>query len=508
MDCRKSYISLAIALILSGCAATGPEQSVDTGTAEAAATVGSEVASKPVAAESAPMDAAAEDAAKVVKPAGEVVEEKVEEVLPAAPPIAEVAPPDITPVVRQIPTEPHTYLIQSVRKTATHPMYNKGSPIGFIVNGVEGEDIVAIRGKPVTFQVDTGVQHDFYITTSSAGWGAGTYTDGVEGQFIYEGTVTFEPAASTPDVLYYQCRNHKMMGGAIYVIDEGEDVAKLKASLSQKASVGGEKRKVAVTEKAVKQKLSYADLVLASNTAKRVRDSGNAEAVATLDSAKREIAAAKSSLAGGQLEQAMTQVDEGLRLVTTASRQITSDSDMAAVDHKAKYEELLSSLQTYENSYERNLARAKEMGQPPKTELNSAEYQALVGDGKRLGASGDHAGAVKKLDKAQTMITSVLTSMLDAQTVVYDKNFETPKEEYDYELARLESYEELIPIAIEQKQPSEQVIKLMDGFVGEAAGIKKEGQDIAAKGDYKLAIMAMQAATSKLQRALRLVGVQ
>ena len=507
MDCRKSYISLAIALILGGCATTAPEQSVDTGRIGAAATVDSEVTSKPAAAESAPMDATAESAAKAVSPAREVVE-KVEEVLPATPPIAEVTPPDTAAVVREIPTEPHTYLIQSVRKTAAHPMYNKGSPMGFSVNGVEGEDIVAIRGKGVTFQVDTGVQHDFYLTTSPAGWGAGTYTEGVEGQFIYQGTVTFEPAASTPDVLYYQCRNHKMMGGAIYVIDEGEDVARLKASLSQKANVGGEARKVTVTEKAVKQKLSYADLVLVSNTAKRVQDSGNTQAVATLDSARREIAAAKSSLAGGQLEQAMTQVDEGLRLVTTASRQITSDSDMAAVDHKAKYEELLNSLQTYENSYERNMARAKKMGQPLKTELNSAEYQALVGDGKRLGASGDHAGAVKKLDKAQTMITSVLTSMLDAQTVVYDKNFETPKEEYEYELARLESYEELIPIAVEQKQPSEQVIKLMDGFVGEAAGIKKEGQDIAAKGDYKLAIMAMQAATSKLQRALRLVGVQ
>jgi len=72
--------------------------------------------------------------------------------------------------------------------------------------------------------------------------------------------------------------------------------------------------------------------------------------------------------------------------------------------------------------------------------------------------------------------------MLHAQTVVYDTNFETPKEEYDYELARVENYEELVPLAIEQKQPSENTLAMIDDFVKKAAQIKSEGQAIAAKG--------------------------
>ena len=49
---------------------------------------------------------------------------------------------------------------------------------------------------------------------------------------------------------------------------------------------------------------------------------------------------------------------------------------------------------------------------------------------------------------------------------------------------------------------------LMNTYVDKANKIKGEGLDIAAKGDYKMAIMAMQAATDNLIRALRSVGVQ
>lgn len=48
---------------------------------------------------------------------------------------------------------------------------------------------------------------------------------------------------------------------------------------------------------------------------------------------------------------------------------------------------------------------------------------------------------------------------------------------------------------------------MIDEMVKKAAQIKSEGQAIAAKGDYKMAILAIQAATSNLQRALRLAGV-
>lgn len=409
----------------------------------------------------------------------------------------------------KLPTDPHTFMVGATDKDESHPYFSKGSRLGFVVNGVQGKELSVVRGETYKFEVDTGVQHDFYLTTSPAGWGAGTYTDGVEGQFIYQGEVVFKPGQATPDLLYYECRNHKYMGGKIYVMNKGDSLAKVKAAVgAEETGANGGQRAAVVTESAVKQKLGYADMVLKSDSSRRIEASGDAEAMGMLKQARQQVESARASLTAGKLEQAMDQVNEGLRLVTSASRSVTSESDMSAVDHKAMYSELVTSLGNYDVSYKRNVDRMKKSGQKPKSVLNEAEYQRLVNEGKALGGKGDYAGANKSLHKAQEMMTVVLTDMLQSQTVVYDKNFETPKEEYEYELARLENYEELIPIAIEQKQPAKAALDMIDELVKKAAQIKREGMDVAAKGDYKMAIMAMDAASSNLQRALRIAGVQ
>ncbi len=494
MKPRFTVLTIAIAAILSGCGSTTTEKKADVTSLE---TSGEPVAVETevkkavvVAPEPAPKAAPVETA-----PVAPVV---------AAPAVAAAPKRDL-----KIPTDPNTFLVTASPKTHAHPSHGQGLETGFDVNGQPGKEVVVTRGGAYKFVVDTGVQHDFYLTTNPAGWGAGTYTDGVEGQFIYQGEVTFNPSKQTPDLLYYQCRNHKYMGGKIYVLDEGEDLAKVKAALVGTTGAAAAKRgsTTVVTEAAVKQKLSYAQMVLGSGSAKRVEASGNQQAISTLNNARGQIGAAKVSLDGGQLQLAMDQVNDGLRLMTAASREITTESEMAGVNHKAKYDELSNSLKTYEGSYKRNSERAAKMNQPMKASLDEAEYNRLVNEGHALADKGDYAAANKSLKKAQGMITAVLTNMLHAQTVTYDKSFETPQEEYEYELARLENYEELVPIAIEQKQPSQRALELIDGFVQKAAKIKDEGKEVAAKGDYKMGIMAMQAATSNLQRALRMAGV-
>jgi len=502
MKSSKVLVAMAVAAVLAGCSAT-PEKNTEQAPAETMKTT-----AQPAVA--APAPASKVEEPKKVAPV--VAEPKVEPA-PAPAPVMTAAPrmePKAEPKRElKIPTDPNTFLITASQKTSEHPSHGKGQAMGFDVNGKPGGDVVVYRGETYKFIVDTGVQHDFYLTTSAAGWGAGTYTNGVEGQFIYQGEVTFKPTSKTPDLLYYQCRNHKFMGGKIYVLDKGEDLAKVKAELASKQASGSKttRRTMAVSESSVKQKLGYAQMVIASGSAKRVEASGNPEAIALLNDARAQIDASKASLAGGALEKAMDQVNEGLRLMTAASRAITSESDMAAVNHKAQYDELKNSLRTYEGSYEKNLERAKKMKQEPAATLDQAAYKKLTDEGDALAAKGDYAAANKSLSKAQQMITSVLTTMLHEQTVTYDKSFETPKEEYEYELARVENYEELIPLAIDQKQPSKQALALIDSFVQKAARIKAEGIDVAAKGDYKMAIMAMQAATSNLQRALRMAGV-
>lgn len=493
-----TVVAIAVTAILTGCSGTAEKQDEVTASLEAQGRMAVEA------------QAPAEEKMAEVAPVPEVMPA---ESRPAEPVAAVAAPaPAKTEAPKRelnIPADPNTFLITASPKTRAHPYYGQGLETGFDANGVPGREIAVSRGRTYKFIVDTGVQHDFYLTTNAAGWGAGTYTAGVEGQFVYQGEVIFTPSNKTPDLLYYQCRNHKYMGGRIYVLDEGEDLAEVKAAVaSSEVKATSQRRPImGVSEGAVRQKLSYAQMVLGSGSAKRVEASGNENALAMLNNARSQVDAAKVSLDGGQLQTAMNQVNAGLRLLTAASREITTDSEMAGIDYKARYEELNNSLETYEGSYKRNLERAAKTKEPVRSSLDEAEYRRLVDEGHMLASQDDYAGAAKSLEKAQGMITAILTDMLHAQTVTYDKKFETPKEEYEYELARLESYEELVPLAIEQKQPSERALELIDSFVQKAAKIKGEGQEVAARGDYKMAIMAMQAATSNLQRALRMAGV-
>ncbi|MFZ2540145.1 MAG: hypothetical protein WAW75_00055 [Gallionella sp.] len=117
----------------------------------------------------------------------------------------------------------HHFAVASANKNKTHPHYDKGADTGFVVNGVQGGTLVLVRGKTYTFDVNTGVMHDFYLATKPMGFGTGTLTKGVKGNFTYKGLVTLTPTAGTPDIIYYACRNHKFMGGEIHVVNRGEE---------------------------------------------------------------------------------------------------------------------------------------------------------------------------------------------------------------------------------------------------------------------------------------------
>lgn len=116
----------------------------------------------------------------------------------------------------------YDFNVTSVNKDKTHPYFGQGDSMGFAVNGVQGKPLELVRGKTYTFNVDTGVMHDFYIAFKPVGWGKAAMTAGVQGNYTYKGVVTFTPSVETPDVVYYVCRNHKFMGGEIRIVNSAK----------------------------------------------------------------------------------------------------------------------------------------------------------------------------------------------------------------------------------------------------------------------------------------------
>lgn len=430
-----------------------------------------------------------------------------------APPVQESPPPERQAPRETIPSSPYVFDVTVESKDPSHPFYGVGHRIGFVVNGVQGKTLVVVRGKTYSFKVDTSIQHDFYLSSSPIGWGASVYTDGVEGQFIYRGVVTFTPSNATPNLLYYQCRNHKNMGGPIFVVNEGEQgkpIEELRAS--RMAPAPGAQTPgpttAAISEEQVRQKILFADMFIhQSAAAKRIKESGQPMADELYRSALAKFEASKQSLAARKFDQALADVDEAMRLMSEASLQVPQQPSDEAM--RARFDELYKGVQGFEASYVRNyeqMAKKKGRQNVPKVDLD--QIHAVMDAAQGLARDGKYDEAVSMLSSAQDTLTSALTQLLAAESLTYELKFETPKEEYEYELSRYLSYEELVPLAIEQRQPSEQALAQMRQLVDRAKEIKRLAEPEARKGNYKEAIQMLQGATSHIERALQVVGVQ
>ncbi len=401
----------------------------------------------------------------------------------------------------------YDFTVVSVTKDQTHPHFNEGSSIAFAVNGVQGRTLVLVRGKIYTFNIDTGVMHDFYLSTNPVGWGTGTLTEGVEGNFTYKGVVTFKPTAETPDVIYYQCRNHKFMGGQIHIVNPGEE-GKIKITEPAAATSAVQAVIPTVNKGELKQKLNFVDMFInKSDSAKRITASNNAEAKAKHKDAQDRLAAGKSAFDSDNLQLSKTRIDEAMGLMTEAARLVPSES--MRVKAKDRFEELLQGVKGLEASYAQNYeVIVKEGGGKNIKKLDSDKIYKMVDSAKTLFEEGKYDKANETLSNAQGEVSSVLDNMLANTTRSYEMKFSSPDQEYAYELARFSSLEELFPHAIEQKQPSPAEITLMESYVKN--GKEKRDQAIAdaKQQNFAAALEKIKNGIEQLEEALKSIGIR
>jgi hypothetical protein len=429
--------------------------------------------------------------------------------------IAKIDPSVLEPAKIEPPvptsTGPEHFVITVAQKDKRHPKFGEGHQMGFLINGVPGGAVVVERGKSYRFQVVTNPKHDVYISTKPIGWGASPWSEGVEGAYIYEGTMNFTPPDSAPEVLYYSCRNHPYMGGEIHVINPGDevDIANLTQTVSATApaqNAPAKSNQPEVSVAMVNQKLMFADMLVKSTASARVKASAHEEAKQKQLQAENLVVQAKDQLKAGNNQDAYANAEQGLALLKEAARLVPSEDEITVL--KESYKELLHSIENFKQSHDESYQRMlKSGGKQPAVDYDKKQVALLMDGAQNSANNNDYIDANKKLEQAQHMITAAIQKMLNSQTIVYDLNFETPQEEYEYELKRFGGYEELIPVAVEQKNPNEGTKKLMTSFVEKGRKMRSIAEETAKAGDYPRAIAMMQDATKEIRRALRMVGV-
>lgn len=123
---------------------------------------------------------------------------------------------------------PKTHLIKSflalalggvgaILQAADFTVVNNGFS-SYTINGQSNPGLTLRRGTTYTFSVSAS-SHPFYIKTVQGNTTANAYGNGVTGNGVQTGTLTFAVPANAPSTLFYDCSIHTAMTGTITVVD-------------------------------------------------------------------------------------------------------------------------------------------------------------------------------------------------------------------------------------------------------------------------------------------------
>lgn len=89
----------------------------------------------------------------------------------------------------------------------------------YVINGNNNPTLTLWRGATYLFNVNAP-SHPFYIKTVPDSTGTGNaHTNGVTGNGVTVGTLTFVVPTNAPNTLYYHCSIHAAMGGTLNIMN-------------------------------------------------------------------------------------------------------------------------------------------------------------------------------------------------------------------------------------------------------------------------------------------------
>jgi hypothetical protein len=259
------------------------------------------------------------------------------------------------------------------------------------------------------------------------------------------------------------------------------------------------------TQALLDSKVRLVKLLLSQSPAmQRIPQSNNAQAKKMLADAQALFAKATSEAEAGRQASAIKMLDEALRGIVTASRMVPDPAQLAAQE-RARYAGMSEATRTFLTLYKGVSAKMAGKGGAAPLDVNG--INGAIGKAESLAAAGNHKEANVVLGDVYKAVVSALNRMLMAETIVYDQKFDTPAEEYNYELSRNKNYEELVPLAIAQLNPPRESAAISESYVQQSRHLRDASRKHAASGDYTNALKTIQDATLHLQRSLRVAGV-
>jgi hypothetical protein len=251
-------------------------------------------------------------------------------------------------------------------------------------------------------------------------------------------------------------------------------------------------------------RLVYVERLLTeSSAAKKVDASGKAEAIAMKADAQAHFDKAKALVDSGDNEAAEGELREAIRLMTTAARAANGDAKVSQkqTDDFDSRKESVTALATAHD----RIATEKGM-----KDMNKALQQKVAADlaaSDELLAAGKGDEARARLDATYESVKASLEGLRGGDTLVRELNFETPEDEYHYELDRNDTHRMLVDVLLAEKMQASPMRKMADGFIAKAGELRVQAEQEAGKKKFEEAIQLLEESTKEFIRAIRSAGV-
>lgn len=248
-------------------------------------------------------------------------------------------------------------------------------------------------------------------------------------------------------------------------------------------------------------------LVFDSPAEQRIMGSGNEEARSQFTRARAQHARALALAESGSLKEAEAELNAAMWAVGKA-RQLVPDAAARAVDQRVRYASLARTVQTLEGSYETNLARARGLARgTPVTDPRLDAARALVEEAKAHASAERDAQAVVSLERAERELMAGLNTLLGSATLQYATKFDSPADEYAWELERNRSYRDLVPVALAELKPRREAVALVERYVATNRKHVQDAEGLAGAKNFTAAIDTLKSGTTFLQAALAAAGL-
>lgn len=241
-------------------------------------------------------------------------------------------------------------------------------------------------------------------------------------------------------------------------------------------------------------------LLFDSSAAQRVASSDQPDAQ---EKRAEAIALFEAALASGDLDARKARLNQAVELFYEASAASPNSASTAAKGRR-DFERRRESVNSLLDAHKR-IMEEKEVAGAHEALLDSIESDLAAAEA--MLADGEVEAARERLDRAYDVTRLAVENSRMGETLRRELKFDTPEDEYHYELDRNETHRMLLTVLLKDKLNNEKTREKVAAFVKTADVHRAAADDMAGRKRFEEAIEELERSTAEIVKAIRGAGI-